>query len=265
MALKLRHSFEFMDLTWVPQSIRLTMREVLECAMSAPFRDYYDWVAGEVAKAAKERDCDTIVELGAGTAPLTRRLAVDPEAKGKRLVVCDLNPDAATYQALEKEFSGQVEPVYAGVDFARVPSFGRKALLVLSASFHHVREKERVALLRSLFGSSPNVLVFEPLRRNLSSVIYASFTFMPGLMAPAVFLKFHGLRRGGHLRRLFWCWLVPVVPFMLAWDGIVSCLRMWTAEEWGEALEGAAVQESPHKQIVDCLPATKASSRSRAA
>ena len=86
MALKLRHSFEFMDLDWVPQSIRLTMREVLECAMSAPFRDYYDWVVGEVVKVVAERGCDTIVELGAGTAPLTRRLAVHPEAKNKKLL-----------------------------------------------------------------------------------------------------------------------------------------------------------------------------------
>lgn len=272
MDLKQRHSFEFMDLAGVPQSIRLTMREVLECAMSAPFRDYYDWVAAEAGRIALARGCDTIVELGAGTAPLTRRLAVTPALNGMKLLVCDLNPDVPTYNALERDFPGQVSAIYESVEFATTPAFGDRAVLVLSATFHHVPDEARVATLKSLLASSPNVLVFEPLRRTLQSVLYAAMTVIPGFIAPLVFLKFHGIRREGHLRRLFWCWLVPAVPFLLAWDGIISCLRMWTTSEWLEALaslggegsiEPSLVREIQHSQVVDCFPAAQCSSKAR--
>jgi hypothetical protein len=39
-------------------------------------------------------------------------------------------------------------------------------------------------------------------------------------------------RRPGKLRRFFWCTLFPVAPFVFLWEGLVSCLRMWSAAEW---------------------------------
>jgi hypothetical protein len=44
-------------------------------------------------------------------------------------------------------------------------------------------------------------------------------------------------RRPGTLRRVLWCWLIPLAPIMFCWDGIVSILRYWTDETWIEQLE----------------------------
>ena len=33
------------------------------------------------------------------------------------------------------------------------------------------------------------------------------------------------------LERLFWTWVIPVVPFVLMFDGIVSCLRTYSPAE----------------------------------
>src|SRR6516162_10183961 len=95
------HLFEFMDLDWLPAGLRDTLREILECACSRPFRPYYCWVASEVQRAARESGCTTVVELGAGPAPITKLMARDPRSEGLRLVVCDLNPDRAAYSDLE--------------------------------------------------------------------------------------------------------------------------------------------------------------------
>jgi hypothetical protein len=272
MKLKQRHLFEFMDLDWLPQTLRLTMREALEAAMSAPFRDYYDWVAAESLRIAKERGCDTIVELGAGTAPLTRRLAVNPGLGKIGLVVCDLNPDFDTYSALEAEYPGKVTPNYEPMDFSRPNEFGPRCLLVLSATFHHLPKETRKETLRTLTASSAQVLIFEPLRRTLASVFYAALIFTPTLFSPLIVLKQHGLAREGHFRRMFWCWALPLAPFFLAWDGIISCLRMWTADEWAHELatlggigvvDPTLVQEKGHTQVIDCAPALKARVKSK--
>jgi len=43
--------------------------------------------------------------------------------------------------------------------------------------------------------------------------------------------------RPGRLRRFLWCWLVPVVPLIFFWDGLVSCVRQWSPERWRTELQ----------------------------
>ena len=43
--MQIPHLFEWMDLAWLPASLRSTLREILECGNAQPFRPYYRWVA----------------------------------------------------------------------------------------------------------------------------------------------------------------------------------------------------------------------------
>src|SRR5947207_1988593 len=111
------HLFEFMDQEWLPFGLRTTLREILECGNSRPFRPYYEWVTDELIKASKEGGFTTLVEEGAGTAPVTRHIAADPRSKDLRLVICDLNPDRKAYDALQRQYPERVFPRYDSVDF----------------------------------------------------------------------------------------------------------------------------------------------------
>ena len=110
------HLFEFMDQGWLPGSLRGTLREILQCACSMPFRSYYDWVSSEVLRIARERQCRTVVELGAGTAPVTQRMAALSDADGLQFIVCDMNPDQEAYRSLASEYPS-VHPCIAPIDF----------------------------------------------------------------------------------------------------------------------------------------------------
>ena len=68
----LPHLFEFMDQSWVPVGLRSTLREILECGNDRPFRTKTQWVKDESRRGRGERGDSEIVELGAGTAPITR-------------------------------------------------------------------------------------------------------------------------------------------------------------------------------------------------
>jgi hypothetical protein len=41
------------------------------------------------------------------------------------------------------------------------------------------------------------------------------------------------------------CWLLPIAPVMFWWDGIVSCLRMWTDQQWQQRVQRRPHQEQP--------------------
>jgi hypothetical protein len=232
------HLFEFMDQGWVPVSLRVTLRRILERANGRPFRTYYRWVAREVLAAGVAGGAVELAELGAGTAPVTRELLRQGCPAGMRLTPCDLTPDVPAYRRLEAQAGAQVVPCYEAVDFTRPRAWSSDAVLYLSATFHHVAPEARPAVLAALAGCGARVLVFEPLRRNVASMVFVFFSIVPALLLPLL-----EIRRGRFLQDALWCWVVPVAPLMFVWDGLASCWRMWTDEEWRAALAGVLGEE----------------------
>jgi hypothetical protein len=223
--------FEFMDLAWLPSTLRATIHDVLDCCLATPPRHYYEWVAREILNLVEDGSLNTVVELGAGTAPITRELAKHLSGhKGISLRVSDLYPNTALYQALEEKYPDLIQTDRRSVDFSRRMDFPPGSLLVLSGTFHHVPPAARPQALKAL--SAYRVAVFEPLRRNPASLFLSLLGFFPGLATPLRFWN----QRPGNWRRVLWCWLVPLAPLMIVWDGIVSCLRYWTEKEWKEQL-----------------------------
>ena len=234
------HLFEFMDLKWVPTSLRSTIRDALDSCLGAAPRRYYEWVAREILELVEREPAGTIVELGAGTAPITQALA---EALRGRENIClrvsDLYPDKALYQALEKMYPGMVRAELGPTNFSHPMDFPPGSLLVLSAAFHHLPPSQRAEVLKNLSGH--RVAVFEPLRCRPSSFFLCLFGFLPAIGTPVLFWN----RRPGNFRRVFWCWLFPLATMIIVWDGLVSCMRCWTEKEWKDHLEAVMDEGRP--------------------
>jgi len=231
--------FEFMDLKWVPASLRASIHDSLDACLGAEPRRYYEWVAREILDLVERNPTETIVELGAGTAPITRALA--EVLKGRTdisLRVSDLYPNKELYQELEKMYPGLVRAELSPTNFSRPLDFPPGSLLVLSAAFHHLPHAKRRDVLKILSGY--RVAVFEPLRRNPASFFLCLFGFVPAIRTPLLFWN----RRPGDFRRVLWCWLAPLATMIIVWDGMVSCLRCWTEKEWKDHL--AAVIDEDH-------------------
>jgi hypothetical protein len=143
------HLFEFTDQSWVPSSARATFFEILDLCNSR-FRDYNASVANKAVEIAAEQGANTIVELGAGRAPITRHLAADPRTDGLTLVPCDLKPHAHIYRELEAAHPDKVSPIYESVDFSQPRRWDAGALLIFCAALHHVPSKQRPAILATL-------------------------------------------------------------------------------------------------------------------
>ena len=229
--MRLPHLFEFMDLIWVPKSLRLTLREILECGNAEPFRPYYQWVKSEILRESRDGGFQNIVELGAGTAPVTRLLAREANIGSFKLIPCDLNPDLDSYDALSKQYPGVVIPRMSPVDFSKLQNWPPETLLFLSATFHHIPPTARPGVLSSLKASARRIMIFEPLQNRLTSIIFVFFSLFPAVILPLWFLT-----RPGRLRRFFWCWTL-VAPLMFWWDGIASCVRQWSERDWRHATD----------------------------
>jgi hypothetical protein len=222
--------FEFQDQDWLPSSLRNTLLEILECC-NTNFLPYTQWVSQEILGYAQTRGLQNIVELGAGTAPITKQLAQDHRSHNLQLIPCDLKPAIAIYTALEKQYPGKISGITIPVDFAEPQQWQPSTLLVLSTTFHHIPWQDRYRTLASLTQSADGVMVFEPMRKTPASIFATLWCWIPALLLPIVLLG-----RSGQWRRLFWCWVLPVAPMLFLWDGLVSWLRVWNNREWYLAL-----------------------------
>jgi len=242
--------FEFMDHPLTPRAMRETLLDVLDYC-NTDFRPYYREVADQIRAMARERGLTTIVELGAGLAPLTKALAQD-NMDSFSLIPCDLFPEPGAWQGLERRYGKVVQPMYHSVDFTVQHEWPAGTALVLCAALHHIPQAFRPGTLMTLHDSADCVLIFEPVRKTPFSMFLVLFAVLPALLTPAFRMS-----RRGWFRRVFFCWLVPVVPLMFVWDALVSCVRQWSPTEWTRfsrslptGTRSPRVIATPHSQTI---------------
>lgn len=233
------HLFEFTDQPWLPRSARTTFFEILDLCNSR-FRSYNESVASRALKLANKLGATRIVELGAGTAPITQHLAANEDSEGLELVPCDINPPRKLYRQLATEHPEKVQPVYKPVDFSKPLPWHEDTLLLFCACLHHLPSRERARILATLATSDSHVVVFEPMKKSSFSIVSVLFSIFPALLLPLM-----EWRSRGFLRRAFWCWILPIVPMMFVWDAVVSCLRQWPDERWRRELSGLFTASRP--------------------
>jgi hypothetical protein len=231
--------FEFMDQAWIPGSLHATLREVLEFHLRVTLFYYYRWAADEALKKARRIGAQRVLEMGAGSAGFSQTLAsrIRDEHDHIQVEISDLRPNVEQYRILEQSFRGILHARTEPLDFLTTASGSEKNVTVLSAAFHHVPFGARQQILQSM--ATREVMIFESVTRNARSILGCAIGFLPAVLTPLFFFG----NRSGRWRRFFWCWLIPAAPLMVAWDGVVSCLRCWTEEEWRSELKKVGVSE----------------------
>ena len=237
--------FQFNGNPRVPVAIRQTLLETFEFCNEV-LRPFYPRVVESVLARAKQKGFDTIVELGAGHAPLTRLMVEDPRFAGMKFVVCDLIPAEAEYESLQRRYADRVTAITEPVDFSQPRSWGPKSLLVLCAAIHHVPSSARGQVVKAFTDAAGGVMVFVPVRKHWLSLLLAMCMVFPALTLPVALL-----RRPGRLRRFLFCWILPLVPLMACWDGIGGSLRQWNEREWREAFTAQKIPAARSLQIMN--------------
>lgn len=229
-------NFEFMDLEYLPSSLRSALRDLLE--ISCITRGFYHWVAADIYDYARKNKISEIIELGAGCAPITKTLIKDFPQWDVKFKITDINPDLINFKKLEAT-DNRITAVYESHDFTKRFSLKDNTLLVLSATFHHVDEFKREKLLSNLKSISKHVLIFEPIKPEIASKLLALCGVFSGVIAPLAKIKSKSF-----FRCMLWCWIVPVAPFMFSWDGIISSFRCWSKKKWKSQEPNSIVEET---------------------
>ncbi|OLN95982.1 hypothetical protein CCHL11_07094 [Colletotrichum chlorophyti] len=240
------HLFEIDDQPWFPSFLRAYVQEALHRAWvykvpvlqtSPPAH-----VAAEILQSVlgPRLPSYTFIDFCAGSGgptPAIERAVNRHLAAQKRpavnFVLTDLhpNPDSWARAAAKSDHIGY-EP--RSVDAAAAPgdlvagyaSGGKKVFRLFNLAFHHFDDPLASAILKNTLETSDGFAIFELQGRDVQSF------FMPALLGLGTLLFTPLLAwKLRSLTVLIFTYLIPILPFVLVFDGYISALRTRTPAE----------------------------------
>src|SRR2546423_5028728 len=233
MILSRLHLFELEDQPWFPDLIRDLATDYL-CFIQATFHLHRPIVPllGEALRAGGHRhvvDCCS----GGGGPVLEVQKALAVAGLETHVILTDRFPNLAAFERTAETSAGRVSFVAESVD-ARSVSNRLRGFRTIFNSFHHFTPSDAKKILRNAADAGQPIGIFEyPERSGLIILLTAILTpFMVAIATPFI--------RPFRWSRLFFTYLLPLVPLTCWWDGIVSQLRAYTVDELGSLAADAA-------------------------
>lgn len=220
-----RHWFELHDQAWFPQVLRDGITECLRLySAQLHFERVIAPVLAGVLRATGQRQ---IVDICSGSCgpviPLQRELA--QSGADTRITVTDKYPNAAAFARAEAASAGAVVACREPVDATCVPA-RLSGVRTMFNAFHHFRPEPARAMLRDAYDKRQPIAIFEITNRSLLRALmtFIGSALMMFLLVPRM--------RPARPEWWFFTYLLPVLPLAFGWDGLVSCLRTYTEQDY---------------------------------
>lgn len=227
--------FEIEDQAWLPNGIRDALTDYLQFVTNRT--QPYAPIVPQFEHALAQTNTRQIVDLCSGGAgPWLSLHPTVMQADSLKVLLTDKFPNVEAFQRAAVLSEGAIGFVAESVDATDVPE-EMLGFRTLFSSFHHFRPEQARAILRDAISKGQGIGVFEATHRSALAILLMFIT-------PLLALIFTPLIRPFRLSRLFWTYIVPVVPFIILFDAIVSCLRTYTPTE----LETLAAEASSGMQ-----------------
>lgn len=243
---------ELHEQAWFPQSIRDEITDMIQFGLN--LSDAYAPTAPLLQHALHSTRSHFVIDLCSGGGGPWVGLSRKLQGNARALQICltDKYPNLKAFENTEA-MSGGFTFYPESVDATNVP-VELSGFRTMFTSFHHFRREEALAILQSSVGAGQGIGIFEITRR---SAITISLMFLWAL-TPLVFTPFV---RPFRWSRLLWTYVIPVIPFVLLFDGVVSCLRTYRPQELSELIDeltGAEYQWEigEHKSASSKVPIT---------
>ncbi len=225
------HFAEIHERRWFPQKLRDDVTDTLQFIFNVTrlYRPIATCLGVAIRAARSERVLDLCSGAGGPWIWLQRMLA-EQTAMPTKVVLTDRYPNLAAFHRTVEASGNRIgywpEPVDAQKIPPELPGFR-----TVFSSIHHFTPDEITAILRDAVARGEGIGFFEAAKRRPSTVLCACFMPIATICLTPFMQPFR-------LTRLFWTYLLPVIPFVMGFDGVLSCLRAYSPTELRELAEG---------------------------
>ena len=223
--------FEIHDQPWFPQFLRDEFVDGLQMILEV--MNTYEPIAHLLWKRLEECGADRVLDLCSGAGGPWPSLVRHFEMNGARppeVFLTNKYPSTRGLHDFESPTANRIHFLRHSVDATQIPEHFH-GFRTLFSSFHHLNPDEARHLLQDSVSRRQGIGIFEaPARRTL--------TLLCLLLIPIAAWLFVPFRRPFRWSRLLWTYLIPVIPFVLFFGGLISCLRAYSLGELQEMTSG---------------------------
>jgi hypothetical protein len=215
---------ELEDQKWFPSRIRDCMTDILNLQIT--LFQIYDPIVSILHQTlikAKTREILDLCSGGAGAIHRVLRLLSSKMNFEALVKLSDVYPNNNAIDRISALKDESIHYIKKPIDAMKVPG-NLKGLRTLFTSFHHFNENAGKNILADAVKNRRAIAIFELSERSIVGVLlaFSSFLVVP-LLTPFI--------RPFCLKRFFFTYVIPLIPFAYVFDGVVSQLRSYTPKE----------------------------------
>jgi hypothetical protein len=219
------HLIEFHEQSWVPGVLRRAATDYL--AQAIEVADPFAPLTSKLVELCKQTSTARFIDLCAGASGPWLRLHRSVSAQLGRSVhvtMTDRYPNTIAFARVAEATAGAVAGEDAPVDARAVPE-RLQGIRTMFDCFHHFQPREARAVLADAYQRREAIVIAEGTRRSAPAVLGML------LLAPLLTLLLTPRIRPSSWSRLVLTYVIPIVPLLVTWDGVVSCLRTYRPRE----------------------------------
>lgn len=222
------HLAEIEDQPWLPAPIRDGMTDYLSFVAqmtSKPFSGF----AMRLDAAMTKMGVSTIVDLGSGGGGPAISIGKELLQLGRkhlRIALTDLFPNVQRMKYAQSRSPVPIDVIDKPVDATACPP-ELDGFRIMCNSFHHLPPELAQRVLADAVAQRRGIAIFEMVGRSP----HGFGQLIPGI--PGIFLLTPFVRPF-RWDRIFFTYVLPVIPLFVLWDGLVSCFRVYSPQELRE-------------------------------
>jgi len=217
--------FEFEDLAWFPDTIRESMTDYLRYLITK--LNFYRPIVPLIIEGMNRSQANRIIDLCSGGGGAIEQIQNDltqlSDAEIK-IILTDKYPNTNAYEFLSAKTKGAISFVDTPIDAADVPP-ALKGFRTIFSGFHHFGNSSAKAVLKNAVEANSGIGIFDGGNKNILAILAIL------VVHPVVFFFFTPFFRPFRFSRLFFTYLIPIIPFCTVWDGIASIIRLYSPNE----------------------------------
>ncbi len=227
------HLFEFEDLKWFPNWIRVSITRLI-IVMHKKFNTSED-MAKLLSKLIKQTNNNKIIDLCSGSGgPMldtVSKLKNIHKIENIELLLTDLYPnleEAKKINKVDDSISYRITPL----DATKLDT-DIKGILTMVGSFHHMKPKLARKILVEAQKKKQPICIME-IHKKFPIILW--WLFIPLSVILCLFVT--PLVKPLTVKQIIFTYLIPIIPICFAWDAVITSGRIYRMEDLDILLQG---------------------------
>jgi len=219
------HLFEFEDQSWFPEFIRSGGTDYLRYMLVAT--DLYKPCIILLNDVLKQTGKAKIVDLCSGGGGYIEQVYHELKKITRgyvSLTLTDKFPNIEAYKHLQNKTNDEITFDIRSVDAASVPA-DLEGIRTMFSAIHHFKPGQVRSVLKDAVEKNEPIAIFDGGDKSIFAIIGIL------IVHPIVFLLFTPFFKPFKISRLFFTYIIPLIPLYTIWDGCVSIMRLYKPKE----------------------------------